>query len=477
LRLAFLVPLGFAVGAVLCKLSLSYAPASIAVDRAQPLVVVTYWQQFGLFMWVALFIAIAIASVGYVAMLLRPPLVTGAIAAGSGWFPSTRLRAGWLTMTSSALTMTIVYSVLACVAALAFPVVFSSDAYAYAGYGWLALHGISPYAHAAVTIRDPLMSAVLWQWGNPPPVCVYGPAFIWFAQAIVAVFQGFGPAAPLWALRIAACLALVLCAPLAYYAFANFPRRTRLAAAAGIALNPVAIWASAEGHNDVFVIAIVLAGFALIARSQPLAGAFLLVLSALVKLPGLLAAAAAIVAHAHDRSRFSRVLLGSAAGCILAGFLAWPALSQLSLNPIARGHYFPQFSLQYALSSAFGDLAAIAITAALTFACVAGGCMLLWRRNISGAPLLALALWIAIPDPYPWYAFWILPVAFIAWETPAAWAIVALTLCTVVRYLPDATIDPSRNLSLAVVCVMLGIPAAAFILRTMRQAIRYPRHP
>jgi hypothetical protein len=439
LRLAPLVPLGFLGGTLLARVLFLQAPSSIAVDRAQPLVVVTYWQQFGFVMWVALFIAIAVASIGYVWVLRH-----------------------------ASLTITVACSALACAAALAFPVVFSSDAYAYAGYGLLALHGVSPYAHAAVTIRDPLMNAVLWQWGNPPPVCVYGPAFVWFAQTIVAMFQGFGPAAPLWALRVSACVTLVLCAPLAYYAFANFPPRTRLAAAAGIALNPVAIWAAAEGHNDVFLIAIVLGAFALIAGSLPLAGAFLLALSPLVKLPGLLAAAVGAFAYARDRSRFSRVLIGTIAGFTIAAFAAWPALSYLSHNQVARGRYFPQFSLQYALSSAFGDPAAIAITAALVVSCVIAGCMLLWRRNVTGAPLLALALWIAIPDPYPWYALWILPVAFIAWETPAAWAIVALTLCAVLRYLPDATTDLSRTLNLAIACAQLLVPAGVFIAGSMR---------
>jgi hypothetical protein len=448
LRLAFLVPLGFAAGALFASGLLSHAPASIAIDLAQPLVVVTYWQQFGFWMWLALLVAVVIASVGYIA----------ALVSARAWFDK-------LTMT---LVVTMTSSALACAAALAFPAVFSSDVYAYAGYGWLALHGVSPYAHAAVTIRNPLMDAVLWQWGNPPPVCVYGPAFVWFAQTLVALSGGLGPAAPLWALRISACVTLVLCAPLAYYAFANFPTRTRLAAAAGIALNPIAIWSAAEGHNDVFLIAIVLTGFALIARALPLLGAFLLGLSPLVKLPGLLAAGAVLFAYAHDRSRYSRVLLGSVAGLTIAGLIALPTLTQLSQNPIARGHYFPQFSLQYVLSSVFGDVAAIVIALVLTLVCALWGGVLLWRRNMVGAQLFALALWIAIPNPYPWYALWILPIAFLAWETPAAWSIIALTLCTVARYLPDATTDLSWKQGVLIVCAQLLLPAAVFIAGSMR---------
>jgi len=359
-------------------------------------------------------------------------------------------------------------SALACVAALAFPVVFSSDAYAYAGYGFMALHGISPYAHAYVSLRDPLMNAVLWQWGNPPPVCVYGPAFVWFAQGIVALFGPLGPAATLWAFRIAACIALVACAPLAYAAFVKLPERTRLAAAAGIALNPIAIWSCAEGHNDVFVLALALAGFALIARSRLFAGALLLGLSPLVKLPGLLAAVAAVLGSWSDRSRFWRVATGALAGAALSAIVAWPQLAGLRLHVVSAGHYFPQFSLQYIMSSFLPERAAIGIAVILAFACAIAGWVHLTKRNLAGVPWIALAIWIAIPNPYPWYALWILPAAFVAWETPAAWAIVALTLCTVVRYYPDATTDLSTGLNLAIAGLPLAMALIIFIERSKR---------
>ncbi len=448
MRLAFFVPLGFVAGAIACRLLLLRVPATFAVDRAQLLAVVTYWGNFGSLMWLALFVAIAIASVGYVAVLASPRLAPVPGAARGG---------------STTLAMTLICSALACTAALFFPVVFSSDVYAYAGYGLMALHGLDPYAHAAVPLRGPLMDAVLWQWGNPPPACVYGPAFVWFTQATVAIFAGFGPAAPLWALRISACGALVLCAPLAH---AAFPERTRVAAAAGIALNPIAIWAAAEGHNDVYLVAIVLAGSALITRGRHFTGAVVVSLSALVKAPGLLAAAVAPFMFAESRLR-SRVLTGTLLGLAAAAVVAWPALAQLSHNA-GRGTYFPQFSLQYVLDAAFGGSAALALTAALAVALAIGGCILLWKRNHSGAALLALALWIAIPNPYPWYALWILPAALFAWETPAAWAIVALTLASVLRYLPDAMTDLSTSLSVAIALVPFAIAAGVFIACSRR---------
>jgi hypothetical protein len=457
MRLVFLVPLGFAAGAIACRLLLLHAPATFAVDLVQPLVVVTYWGSFGSLTWLALFVAIAIASVGYVFALCHPEHVILSRVRSAN---SLSKDEGRPSVVEGTPTVTMIYSALACGAALFFPVVFSSDIYAYAGYGSMALHGLNPYAHAAVTLRGPLMDAVLWQWGNPPPACVYGPAFLWFAQAIVAIFAALGPSAPLWAFRISACVALVLCAPLANAAFAHSSTRVRAAAVAGIVLNPVAIWAAAEGHNDVYLVAIVLAGFAVIARGRPFTGAVIVALSALVKAPGLLAAAAAPLMFAASRAR-SRVVAGSLLGLTAAAIIAWPAMLQLSRNA-GHGSYFPQFSLQYALDAAFGATAALSLTAALAAALAIGGCVLLWKKDRSGAALLALALWIAIPNPYPWYALWILPAALLAWETPAAWAIVALTLGSVVRYLPDATTDLSTASSVAIALLPFVVAAAVF---------------
>ena len=456
-----LVPLGLAAGALLARVLLRYAPPDFTIDRAQPLIVVTYWQQFGAVMWLALFFAIAIASIGYVSAL-RTPFVTRP--------DGSLLRVlRYLRMTTGMTTgMTMLASAVACAAALAFPVVFSSDVYAYAGYGFMASHGIDPYSHAWIVVRNPLIDAVLWQWGNPPPICVYGPAFVWFAQAIVALFGGLGAAAPLWAFRVTSCIALVVCAPLAYAAFARFPARTRFAAAAGIALNPIAIWSCAEGHNDVFVLALALGGFALVQRAWPYTGALLLGLSPLLKLPGLIAAGILAVASLRDRPIFAKVATGIIVGLSLSAIAAWPLESGLRAHLLPAGHYFPQFSLQYALASTLPQPAAIAITAAFMLILAAAGIRKLTNGNLEGAPLLALAAWIGIPNPYPWYALWILPIAFLAWETPGAWAIVALTLCTIARYYPDATGDLSRPASLGIAFLQLALPAAIFIAHSTR---------
>ena len=450
MRVGCLLPGGFLAGAALCAWMLKSAPADIAVDRAQLLVVVTYWQQFGAHMWMAFALAIAIASVGYVRLLRKCPSTSLGVV--------------------RYLTMTCTVSALACAAALLFPVVFSSDVYAYAGYGDMALHGSSPYAHAHIAVRDPLLDAMLWQWGNPPPMCVYGPAFVWLAQAIVAVFLPLGAAAPLWAFRILACIALVACAPLAYRAFSPFPRETRLTAAAGIALNPIAIWSAAEGHNDTLALAIVLAGFALAARSRVFAGALVAALSALVKAPGAIAAAALAAASWPSRSRFASAASGTAAGLAIVAALAIPLEYGVRSHLAPQGHYFAQFSLQYV---------SLGLTIAIGIVLIAASCFDGLSMTRGGMQYLVFAAWIAIPNPYPWYAVWLLPVAFLAWRSYASWGLIAASLLIGLRYYPDATTDLSRPLSIALVALEFGLPLALLTAhmvnaRRARREIRTP---
>lgn len=434
MRVAF-VPLGFLGGALLCRLWLQHPPQAVNTDLSQPLAVVTYWQGYGALMFLAFAVAIGIAIAGY-ADALRGKISPAAAT---------------------------IACVLACGAALAFPVVFSSDVYAYAGYGDLALHGIDPYAHLRIALRDPLLDAVQWQWGNPPPMCVYGPAFVWLAREIVALTLPSGAAAPLWALRAIACAALVLCVPLAYAAFAPFGDRARRIAAAGIALNPIAIWACAEGHNDALLLAIVLAGFALVQRNRVFAGALAVALSALVKAPGLIAAALYAAASWHDRERRMRVLGGALLGAAVVAGLALPLEYGVQTHMAGAGHYFPQYSLQ--------ALAALILPVPLAYAVVIAPCALaalcgirmLAAGNMRGALWFALAAWCAVPNPYPWYALWILPVAFLVWETPEARAIVAASLLAALRYYAEATTALSAGSTAVLVLAQFGIPIALVI--------------
>jgi hypothetical protein len=235
-----------------------------------------------------------------------------------------------------------------------------------------------------------------------------------------------------------------------------------LAAAAGIALNPLAIWSAAEGHNDALALAIVLAGFALAARSRIFWGACVVALAALVKAPGAIAAAALAAASWGDRARFTRAASGAGLGIAIVAALAIPLEYGVRAHLAPQGHYFPQFSLQY-VSVPLAVIVIAALIAASTSSAV-----LRYLRMTLGerAALLVFAAWLAIPNPYPWYGIWLLPVAFLAWRSSAAWALLAASLLIAVRYYPDATTDLSRPLGILIVAIEFALPPMLLIAHT-----------
>ena len=436
MRAGLLIPAGFIAGALASHWILRAAPAAVAVDLHQPVVVVTYWGTFGAAMSWALLCALAIAALGYVVLLRRIVKMSP----------------------RRALLWTIILSAAACGAVLLFPAVFSSDVYAYAAYGDLALHNISPYAHARVVLRDPLLDAAVWQWGNPLPVAVYGAAFLAVAKGVVFCFAPLGAAATLNAFRALSCVALVACAPLAWYAFAPWRSPTRELAAAGIALNPVSVWSAGEGHNDPLLVFVALLGFTLIVRGRRFWGAFTIAFAALIKSVALTASALTLAAMWRDRAVFRQIAAGTTAGLALvialSGSLVWGVGTRL----VPAAHYAPQFSPQAALAVFLPLPWAIAITAAAAAACVLYGTRKLLRGDTSGCASAALGAWLAVPNPYPWYALWIVPAAFLAWETPAAAGVLAASLLIAARYYAEATGLVSPEGTLAIVACAFVLP-------------------
>ncbi len=454
-RLSLAIPVAFFSATILGRIWLASAPRAIATDLAQALPVATYWHAFGSSLWLELFFGVACSGIAYV-LLLRF-LLAGEVRR----FPAT---IAWICAAS----------LLAIAACLAFPVIFSSDVYAYAAYGAMSLHGLDPYARTILSANDPVFAAAIWQWSNPLPVCVYGPAFVALAQGIVVSLAHFGLAGQLLGLRILAGLGLVACAPLAYAATRGLPQSQRLAAAAGIALNPIAIWSAAEGHNDTLMIAMVLAGF-IVARSGRLAlGAFVIAGSSLIKAPGIAAVFALALYSWRDRSRFAHATLGAAAGVLLTVAVSLPFAWGVRNVLIPHGHYTPHYSLQW-LFPALLQMAlphrlhtfdlGVALGLLVAGSLALYGVRLALERNREGALYMALGLWLAIPNPYPWYALWILPVAFIAMGTRASWAILIASLAMVFRYLPEATTARDFDTNLAVTLVTIALPFAVFVIR------------
>lgn len=343
------------------------------------------------------------------------------------------------------------------------PVLFSSDVYAYAAYGELARLGASPYAPSTAYHADALVNAADLQWGTAVPVCLYGPGFVALAELVVRVFAPFGMLAALQALRAVASLALLACVPLAYCAYEG-DRSTRLRAAAAIGLNPVAIWSATEGHNDAIALAIVLFGFVLVRNRWAWLGAAIVALSVLIKPPGL---AAAVALGIRDR----RARLGAIAGVFVAALLSVPLLRGVATQLVPHGHYEPQASLQ-AIVAPLSPLAAVAVALTASTLLAVSGVTLLRSRSPEGWVWLGLAGWVLVPNPYPWYALWLLALAALAPRTRAGKAAILLSLTSVLRYVPDAVGTPN-----GIVSAILGLAATLPLLALIPSRACYNERP
>jgi hypothetical protein len=390
----------------------------------QPLHVATDWAAAGAVPLGALLATVAVAAFFYWRMLARTdalplPIVLALSAAG--------LAIAWCA-----------------------PVLFSSDVYAYAAYGEMARIGLNPYFPAPVPASDVVVRAAQLQWGNAFPICVYGPAFVGVARAIVTLVAPFGQLAQLQAFRVTACVAFLFCVVLAYAAYRG-DRTARLRAAATIGLNPVAIWSVAEGHNDAIALLGVLAGFVLLRRGFFNVGAAVVALSGLIKPPGI---AAAIALAAVER----RARIGAILGVIIVLGLSFPLAAGIATQLAPHGTYAPQASLQAIvapISPAAARGLALAVSALIAMRAVA----LLRRRETTGWIWLGLAAWVLLPNPYPWYALWLLALAALTPATLPAGVAILLSFSSLLRYVPDVIGTPS-----APVAAALGIVATLPLL-------------
>ncbi len=431
------VPALLFAGACAARAWLGWAPARIAPDRAQPLLVVTAWGNYGAGAFAILAVTIALAA-GALFLGLR------ATRGRSPQRPGRDLL--WL----------LTFVACSAAACLAWPFVFSSDTYAYAAYGDLAAHGITPYVRAPAEMHDALIDGARWQWSGAFPPCVYGPAFVAFARALVTGFTAASAPASVTLLgfrltAVAALLATLACAHVALSGCGD-RQRARLLAAAG--LNPVVVWTVAEGHNDVYALLFIAATAALVrcgaaARSGRVAAFAVYPLGIVVKASaGAIALALALDAVFAEKRPAGRIALATLAGFALAALLVVAPLLPALRGIAGHGTYAPSVSV----AGVCGPWGSLAIAIALATV----GIATLRRGRRAGHAWLGLALFAAIANPYPWYALTLVPFALAAPRSRAAIALYAVTICMAVRYLPDAFGNMSAGASLAASAVVIA---------------------
>jgi hypothetical protein len=320
----------------------------------------------------------------------------------------------------------LVVAALALGCALAVPLRLSADVWAYAAYGALLGHGADPWAQPyrgadVAALHDPLLDAALEAWDGSLPRDVYGPAFTLPCALLVAATRPLGVAGVIVALRVAAALALLACIALA--------ARTRPRLATLLAYHPVVLWSAAEGHNDAWWLALVLAADRVRdtrLRLAILAGAAALKAVAIIPL----ATALAVL------PRRRRLLAGTAALAALVAAYA-PLLWGVVAHGLDHGSGPPRISLVHApaLAAWSGSPLPLAVGALLAAAAIAA-LVRAWRGGdlLAGA---ALAGWLALPAPEPWYAVWLVPVVALAGATPASRALLAASVTGLAAYVQD----------------------------------------
>jgi hypothetical protein len=424
------VAIVFAGGTIVSRLLLASAPARLSIDLAQPIPVVTWWASAAVPFVITAFATVAVALVPYLLSLRRATPSIREIAIGAA---------------------------LALFALLFWLPLFSSDVYAYAAYGEMLRSGINPYVHQHLPQSNALFRDAMWQWSGSLPVCVYGGAFVAIAAAIVTIAQPLGIVLQLHAFRFVSCVAFLV----ATYALSRCGSRDDAErgrfAALFLALNPVALWAAAEGHNDTLMLALALCGVALF-RRKPAAGAFVATLAGAIKSPGILAGGVLAIQSIVTRRDWSTAT-SAVAALALVTVLSLPLVYGATHDLAPHGHYAPFASVQ-SLHPAVAVLLAIAIVLRARRA----------TTHIDRLTTLALAAWLLIPNPYPWYALWLLPLG--AWTTDRriAATILAVTAAAMLRYIPDAVGIPDEPatlvLGLAALLAYTPLAGRAIIVRS-----------
>lgn len=401
-----MLPLG--LGAVAARVLAAHHPAALAVDFRQPLVVVTNWGAYGTAAFAILAASVVLCAAWLVAEVRR-------------------MRAD---ARANDLGPILIAAVVGIVFALAWPFVFSSDLYAYAAYGDLAMRGFDPYRLAPTTVHDAFLDAARFQWSGPFPVDVYGPGMLAIARTVTAVTGDLAIAlSSLRALAIVAFLGSVIAL---HAALASCTPRRRFTATAAFALHPVVLWSVAEGHNDAFVALVASLAALALARGRIIVGALAVGLSPVFKATGALLvfglALAALARRSEHRSQraFAALVVG---GAIAAAFVIPPLLPAL-VHVGTKGHYAPSLSLQ----GLVGPITALVVAAVAAVV----GAMRVLRCDWRGFAWIGIATLCALPNAYPWYALWLLPFAVAAGGTFPARALGLATICNLARYLPDA---------------------------------------
>jgi hypothetical protein len=287
------------------------------------------------------------------------------------------------------------------------PPLMLTDLFNYLGYARLdVVHHLNPYVTLPLAQKgDPVYAYSNWHRLLSP----YGPLFTLMMLPIAKLSL---PVA-YWVYKVALTVAS-LGFMAGVWACARRLGRPPAAAVAFVALNPVVlVYALGGKHNDLLMMACVMAGCLLVLRRQEALGG------------GALAAAVAIKASAGvllpvillGAPRRWRTLAGLAAGAVIAGTLTLLAFGAhlpdlRDQDQLVNPFSFPNL-LGYALGHGGADSAIRRAMAVVLVAGVGVCTAVAWRRRtwVTPAGWAALAGVVTVSWLMPWYIVWALPFA------------------------------------------------------------------
>jgi len=350
------------------------------------------------------------------------------LAAGTGALACCLVGALWLRRGPVSLA-----AVLAVAAAIQLlpavsPLLFSKDAYSYWAYGRIAaIHERNPYrALPAAFPADPAVRAMARGWRRT--TSVYGPLFSVVSEGTVVAGDSPLAAAKFWQLTAAVGvvgLALLAASLSPVPAFA----------AALVGWNPLfALHFGGGGHNDVWMMVLLLGGLAAERRSRArLAGALWACAVAVKWIPLML-----LPLRAGGSRRASLSLpafTGTVALIAVGAFLLYGGGWLRAAAPLVRDAGVGTRTGVPHLLHAIGLPAAAATAVTLTALTAAYGLLLLRARR--GRPRLGLAAGLLLcttPWLFPWYAVWALPLAAAEDDRTALGLATALTAYLLIVY-------------------------------------------
>jgi Glycosyltransferase family 87 len=311
------------------------------------------------------------------------------------------------------------------------PPLLSTDVFSYQAYARMgAVYGLNPYTSGPGTILvDPLYSYIGAKWVGTPTA--YGPVF----TIVSYVLAPLSIATSALAYKAFAALASLATVALVW----NVARARGVdpvKAAALVGLNPlVVVYGVGGGHNDLLMLALLVAGVSLMLTNRARGGAASIVLAAGVKLTACLYLPF-VLADAWGRgprSRRREVVIGAAG---MAALLAAAAFAVFGSGPLqmlatvaqnqSKGDWY-SISGFVSIDLGLGTVGhVIGYMLAVVFAVVTGSLLRrVWRGEldwVAAAGWATFAMLVTASFLLPWYVAWLMPFAALG-RDPKLWRV------------------------------------------------------